>query len=183
LNANKDPMTIVHGFERSLAWLPGATLTMVYSSDDLLPAVRDRLRASPALQRRVRLVGRVPPDQMPAFYSAADLFVLGSHHEGSGFALIEACACGVVPVVTNIPTFRAITADGSLGVLWNVGDAGGFARALVEAGQCDVAAARARIREHFDRALSWEVVGRQAMDAYRDSVARRRAAQAGRAAG
>ena len=182
LNANKDPLTILHGFERSLAWLPGATLTMIYSTDDLLPAVRDRLRDSPTLQRRVRLVGRVPPHLMPAFYSAADLFVLGSHHEGSGFSLIEACACGAVPVVTNIPPFRAITADGSLGALWNVGDAAGFARALVEAGQRDLAARRARIQEHFDHSLSWAVVGRQALDAYRDSLARRRAAPRSRGA-
>ena len=43
---------------------------------------------------------------MAVCYSAADLFVVGSHHQGSGYALMEACACGAVPVVTAIPTFR-----------------------------------------------------------------------------
>ena len=47
---------------------------------------------------------------MAAFYSAADLFVVGSHHEGSGYSLMEACACGAMPVVTDIPTFRLLTA-------------------------------------------------------------------------
>ena len=48
-----------------------------------MPAVRRRVSDSPALARSVRLVGRVPHRQMAAFYSAADLFVLGSAHEGS----------------------------------------------------------------------------------------------------
>jgi glycosyltransferase involved in cell wall biosynthesis len=179
LNANKDPLTILLGFERSLARLPGATLTMIYGAADLLPAVRDRLRASPALDRRVRLVGRVAHHLMPAFYSAADLFVLGSHHEGSGYALIEACACGLPAVVTDIPTFRAITADGSIGALWNVGDASSCARALAETGQRDLSSLRPRVAEHFDRALSWPVLGRQAMEAYGDIVSKRRAARGG----
>ena len=92
LNVGKDPMTVLEGFERALASLPEAVLTMVYGEEDLLPAVRRRIAASSVLARSVRLVGRVPHSQMPAFYSAADLFVLGSAHEGSGYALIEACA-------------------------------------------------------------------------------------------
>ena len=58
---------------------------------------------------------------MTTFYSAADLFVVGSHHEGSGYALMEACACGAVPVVTGIPTFRLLTGSGSIGALWTPG--------------------------------------------------------------
>ena len=34
---------------------------------------------------------------------AADIFTLGSHREGSGYALTEALACGLPPVVTDIP--------------------------------------------------------------------------------
>ena len=74
---------------------------MIYSEDDLLDAVKERVRRSPSLADRVRLIGAVPHDQMTTFYSAADLFVVGSHHEGSGYALMEACACGAVPVVTG----------------------------------------------------------------------------------
>ena len=48
---------------------------------------------------------------MPNYYGAADVFVSGSHSEGSGYALIEAMSAGVVPVVTDIPSFRAIAGD------------------------------------------------------------------------
>jgi glycosyltransferase involved in cell wall biosynthesis len=173
LNENKDPLTVLDGFARSLARLPDAALTMIYGAGDLLPAVQARLRDSPLLAARVRLAGRVPHDLMPAFYSAADVFVLGSHHEGSGYALIEACACGLPPAVTDIPSFRVTTAEGSIGALWTPGDASGFADALVNVAQRDRLTSRERVIDHFSRALSWTAVARAATAAYADVIARR----------
>jgi glycosyltransferase involved in cell wall biosynthesis len=167
LNANKDPLTLLEGFERALGTLQAATLTMIYSEDDLLDVVKERVRRSPSLTDRVRMIGAVPHDQMTAFYSAADLFVVGSHHEGSGYALMEACACGAVPVVTGIPTFRILTAGGSIGALWTPGDPTDCARALSDVGRRDLDAERARLLDHFAAELSWDAVGRRAMEIYR----------------
>ncbi|MGE5245795.1 MAG: glycosyltransferase family 4 protein [Betaproteobacteria bacterium] len=175
LNENKDPLTVLSGFERALGDVPGAVLSMVYAEDDLLPLVRERLDQSPALSARVRLVGAIPHRDIAAYLSAADLFVCGSHHEGSGYALIEACACGAVPVVTDIPSFRAITNHGAFGALWTPGSASGFARALVDVWRRDRSALRSRAVEHAARRLSWPAVGRRAMAVYSDIVARRRA--------
>lgn len=58
------------------------------------------------------------------------MLVAGSRHEGSGYAVIEALACGVVPVVTDIAPFRALTDRGRVGALWPVGNAERLARAL-----------------------------------------------------
>jgi glycosyltransferase involved in cell wall biosynthesis len=111
---------------------------------------------------------------MAAFYSSADLFVLGSAHEGSGYSLIEACACGVVPVVTNIPSFRVITNKGTIGVLWAHGDAAACASALGDAARRDLSEERRRVLNHFDHQLSWPVVGADALAIYRDVRATRR---------
>ena len=173
LDANKDPLTVVDGFERALPALPGASLTMIFGTDELLPDVRHRIETSSALRGRVRLVGEVPHAQLPAFYSAADLFIVGSHREGSGYALMEACACGAVPAVTDIPTFRLLTADGSLGALWTAGDAIDCGRALVQLGQSDLAARRAQVADHFARTLSWPAVGRRALDIYAEVLKKR----------
>ena len=176
LNANKDPLTVLSGFERCVSrTLPNATLTMVYSERDLLAAVRARIETSSLLRDRVRLVGATAHDDLPAFYSAADLFVVGSHHEGSGYSLIEACACGATPVVTDIPSFRAITGHGTIGALWQPGDAASFAHALAAAGAKNLEAARAAALRHFDRTLSWPVIGRRAMDVYREIASARSA--------
>ncbi|MCU1381820.1 MAG: hypothetical protein JWL71_517 [Acidobacteria bacterium] len=166
LNANKDPLTVLDAFERCAADLPDATLTMVYGTGELLNAVRARLDRSPALRGRVRLAGAIPHDRLAAFYSAADLFIVGSAHEGSGYSLMEACACGAVPVVTDIPTFRTLTGGGSCGALWTRGDPESCARALLEVARRDLDGERARLAAHFDRELSWAAVGRRAMDIY-----------------
>jgi glycosyltransferase involved in cell wall biosynthesis len=174
LNANKDPMTVLDGFARTLVGLPDAVLTMIFSEADLLPAIEDRLRASPPLAGRVRLIGPVAHDRMTEYYSAADIFVLGSHHESCGYALLEACACGLTPVVTDIPSFRAITDAGAIAVLWTPGDAAECAAALIKASRRDRAASRERVLAHFARALSWDAIGRQAAAAYKETVDLRR---------
>ena len=80
---------------------------------------------------------------------AADLFVLGSHREGSGYSLIEALACGLPPVVTDIPSFRSLTGGGAVGKLWPCDDPRALCEALVGA-RFDPAT-RAAVRAHFDR--------------------------------
>lgn len=179
LNANKDPLTVLDAFQQAARRLPDARLAIVYGADDLLPQAQERVRASGELAGRVRFFGRVPADLMPAFYSAADLFVLGSHHEGSGYALIEALACGAVPIVTDIPPFRVLTASGRLGALWPPGDARACAEALIMLGSRNLEPLRASIADHFQRELSWPAVGRRAMAAYHDLVTRRRARVSG----
>ncbi|MBI3490481.1 MAG: glycosyltransferase family 4 protein [Acidobacteria bacterium] len=174
LTARKDPLTVLDGFERSLPHLPEATLTMIYGTDELLPDVRRRIDASIALRGRVRLVGEVPHKRMPMYFSAADVFVVGSHREGSGYSLMEACACGLIPAVTDIPTFRLLTADGELGALWRPGDAVDCGRALIQLGAHDLAQRRAHVEHHFARELSWTAVGRRALDIYADVLKNRR---------
>jgi glycosyltransferase involved in cell wall biosynthesis len=174
LNANKDPLTVVDAFDRTLPSLPNATLTMLYGAADLAREVRARIDRHPALRDRVRLIGAVAHRDIAAYYSAADLFVVGSHHEGSGYSLIEALACGVTPAVTDIPTFRLLTADGAVGALWRPGDAADCARAMIAAASRDLAGERVRVRAHFADAFSWPAIGRRALAIYRAVVAARR---------
>jgi len=165
LNANKDPLCVVDACGLAMADRPDLTLTMVYSEADLLPAITERLKRHAALAPRVRLVGLVPHDRLAHFYSASDVFVLGSHHEGSGYALIEACACGLPPAVTDIPSFRALTGRGAAGRLWPVGNAHACAAAILSV-DANRSLERSRVRDHFDRALAWRAIGREARAAY-----------------
>jgi glycosyltransferase involved in cell wall biosynthesis len=173
LDRNKDPLTVLAGFERALAYMPGARLYMLYGDDSLLPEVRARIGWSLALRESVELLGRRPYREMEDYYNSADFFILGSHYEGSGYALVEALACGLVPIVTDIPSFRMITDGGAIGALWPAGDSAALTAALRDLLRRPRAPQAAAARRFFEERLSYPSIGRQALAAYDDLVARR----------
>ena len=162
LQPNKDPLTVLDGVARAAESLPGLQLWCVFGSAPLLASVTRRVEGDARLAGRVHLLGRVPHERVQSLMRAADLFVSGSHRESCGYALLEAMACGVMPVVTNIPSFRALTGD--IARLWSPGDAGALAGALVDAASRRLAPQA--VRAHFERHLSLEAVGRRWVDAY-----------------
>jgi glycosyltransferase involved in cell wall biosynthesis len=174
LDENKDPLTVLEGFALAAAALPRASLTLVYGDDRLLPGVAAWIAARPALRPRISLRGRVDRRALPALHRTADVFVIGSHREVACFSLIEALSFGVTPVVTDIPPFRAITADGRVGALFPPGDPRALARALQATSQGDRRERRSAVRAHFERELSWEAVGSRALAAYRAAASDRR---------
>jgi glycosyltransferase involved in cell wall biosynthesis len=102
---------------------------------------------------------------------AADIFVSGSHREGSGYSLIEALACGLPPVVTDIPSFRSLTGAGAVGMLWPPGDSRVLAEALQHVASRAGRAMRAAVRKHFQSELSFDSVGSKLAAMYRDVLA------------
>jgi glycosyltransferase involved in cell wall biosynthesis len=172
LDANKDPLTILDAIEIAARDLPALRLWCCYHEQPLFAQVEARLAASPGLAARVELLGRVPHARIEQLCRAADFFLLGSHREGSGYALIEALACGTTPVVSDIPSFRALTGDGAIGALAPPGDAAALASALV----AQAARPRAELRHaaiaHFERALSFDAIGARLCAIYRELLER-----------
>jgi glycosyltransferase involved in cell wall biosynthesis len=103
------------------------------------------------------------------------VFVSGSHFEGSGYALIEAMSAGLVPVVTDIPSFRVIAGDS--GERWPAGDANAFAAALQRVCSGNLDDQRARVREHYERVLRWEAIAARTVAEYQALVNAKRAAR------
>ena len=69
-------------------------------------------------------------DDMPATLSQADIFCLPSYREGVPNALIEACACGLPIVTTDVPGCRDVVTHGLNGFLVPMKDATALADAL-----------------------------------------------------
>lgn len=164
LNTGKDPLTVLEGVARAAHRLPGLQLWCAFGDAPLLEEVRQRIASDPRLAGRVHLLGKVAHAQVQTLMRAADLFVSGSHAESCGYALVEALACGVAPVVTDIPSFRALTGHGQVGALWRPGDAAMLAEALVRTALNRPAPEQ--VRAHFDATLSFAAVGRRWTAAY-----------------
>jgi glycosyltransferase involved in cell wall biosynthesis len=122
LNANKDPLTIIAAFEKYVSFNKQARLYMIYQEDDLLELVQQRIKQKDGLDENIILVGKVPHEQLQDWYSAADYFILTSHREGGSYALMEAMACGCVPIVSKIPASMKMIENGSAGFYFETGN-------------------------------------------------------------
>lgn len=171
LNANKDPLTLLEGVAQAVSRLPRLQLWCAFGNAPLMDDVQRRIGHDARLAGRVHLMGKVEHAHVETLMRAADIYVSASHVEGSGYALLEAMACGVVPVVTDIPSFRSFTANGAMGRLWTRGDAAALAAALAQA--ASEAVPRERVRAHFDATLSFGVVGALWTRAYMQLVGQR----------
>jgi phosphatidylinositol alpha-1,6-mannosyltransferase len=86
---------------------------------------RPRLeRLAARLDAPVRFCGRVPDAELPAFYGAADVFVMacrdrwgGLEQEGFGIVFLEAAACGVPVVAGRSGGAAEAVVDGTTGVV------------------------------------------------------------------
>jgi glycosyltransferase involved in cell wall biosynthesis len=169
----KDPLTVLQGFKVVLQHFPQARLYMAYGTADILPAVRECIAASNALSKAVILMDRIEHSQLEDIYNSADYFVLGSHREGSGFSLAEAMACGVVPVVTDIPSFRVMTNDGRIGACWRPGSSVDFTDKFLEVMRQPREKLSRDARSFFESRLSYKAIARDSMRAYREVIAAR----------
>lgn len=163
LDENKDPLTVLEGFHQTIQYFKDPHLYLVFHEEPLLQEVKDYC-SKYQLVNRVHLIGNLDRVSLESYYNASDYFVLGSHSEGSGFALLEALSCGLVPIVTDIPSFRKITSNGLVGALWDVGNSNSFAEAVLKVKKKNQS--RTEILKFFNENLSFDMLGKQALESY-----------------
>lgn len=66
----------------------------------------------------VRFVGFVPHRQMANYLAAADIYVSTCYIDTTSVSMLEAMACGLAPVVTDIPGNREWIKEGTNGLLF-----------------------------------------------------------------
>ncbi len=85
----------------TLASLPDVDLVIVGEGPER--GAIEALAGTRGVADRVRLLGRMPQQNLPEIYGAADLLLLVSTHEGWPNVLLESMACGTPVVVSDIP--------------------------------------------------------------------------------
>ncbi|MFQ5719339.1 MAG: glycosyltransferase [Acidobacteriota bacterium] len=110
---------------------------------------RDRLEqliAARGLQGTVRLPGPRPRSELAGNLARADVFVSLSRSDGLSASLLEAMACGLLPIVSDIPSNRTVVSHEENGLLVAGDDPAELAAALRRAGRDENLRARARAR-------------------------------------
>jgi glycosyltransferase involved in cell wall biosynthesis len=85
------------------------------------------------LGARVHFVGPRRPQELSLYLSAADVFVLASRLEGWANVLLEAMACGLPIVATDVGGNAEVVADDRLGLIVPFGAPQELAQALADA--------------------------------------------------
>lgn len=66
---------------------------------------------------KVHLLGWIPPCEMASFWMEQDIYLNLSTYEGMSLAMLEAMACGAVPIVTDVSGVRDLIEDGKNGAI------------------------------------------------------------------
>jgi glycosyltransferase involved in cell wall biosynthesis len=82
---------------------------------------------------RVTFAGQVAQADLPRYYRMADVYVSPSHVDGSSVSLMEALACGLPCLVSDIPANREWVTEGRNGWLFPDGNAEALAAVLLNA--------------------------------------------------
>lgn len=99
---------------------------------DMTAALRDQA-ARLGVSDRVIFTGPMPPEQLHRPLSASDIFVLATRNEGWANVFLEAMACGVPVVTTDVGGNREVVCRDELGVVVPFGDAGALEGAIARA--------------------------------------------------
>ena len=122
----------------------------------------------------IQFVGPQPHDRTPLFYRAADAVVVCSYSESFGLSALEAQACGIPVVGTDVGGLRHIVHDGESGYLVDSRDPAVFAARL------KTLLADDRLRATFAKSAStsaasftWDRTGQELADLYECLVTER----------
>ena len=96
------------------------------------------------LGHRVTFTGRVGPEHLARLLGQHRIYVSTSPAEGSSISLLEAMACGCLPVVTDIPANREWITHERNGLLYPAGDTAALAEQILRAAEDDKLLQRAK---------------------------------------
>lgn len=124
-----------HGYEKRLPDLVDAAghvdATVVFGGDG--PARESLEERAAAMDADVRFLGFLDREEMPAFYSALDVFAFPSPVETQGLVAMEANACGTPVVGADDGALADTVEDDVTGYTYETGDVEGLARAVERA--------------------------------------------------
>lgn len=127
------------------------------------------------VSERVTFAGQVSQRALPRYYHMADLFISPSYVDGSSVSLMEALACGLPCLVSDIPANREWVQDGLNGWLFPAGDADALAGRILQLLDDRAALERVRpaARATAEARANWQENSQKLLEAYARVLAMR----------
>lgn len=127
----------VYGVEHLIKAIPvvldaAPSTTFVIGGDGELRSRLEALVEELDIQRSVKMVGSIPHEHMPRYLQSADIYVSPSLSDSTSVALLEAMACGLAPVVTDVEANLEWVRNEINGLVVPRGDEGALAAALIK---------------------------------------------------
>lgn len=148
---------------RDAGLLGSISLLVVGTTDD----DTTRILSDPAIAPPSVRLPFCSPDELPALYAACDFVAIPSAFEGMPNVLLEAMACGAVPVASDAGAMASVVEDGVSGFLFaaeNREAAGAATKRAVALSADELAAlsarARASVAERFTPQVELDALGR-----------------------
>ncbi len=163
-----NPLVIAQAIPHILSQVPRAQFVVrTYAADAQCLARFRSLVAQAGAEERVSYVGELPDDRAIAeLYRASDIAISVPSSDGLPQSVFEAMACGVVPVLSDLPSLREWVRDEEEGLFVPVGDVLGLAEAVVRL--LKDADLRARLRANAIRLVQERADARKAKQRYEE---------------
>ncbi len=113
-----DPLTFAKAFVRAAR--QNTNLRLLMPGNGSLSAKICRIFSQAGIQDQVHQPGQISYNDLPDYYRAADVYVSPSLSDGSSVSLMEALACGLPALVSDIPGNREWVQSNKQGWLFPV---------------------------------------------------------------
>jgi len=111
-----NPLVVLEGFRMGLPQM-GSSLLWMFDFGNAIDEVHRAVDADPLLKERVRFLPRKPYGQMVEVYNGADIAVSIPNSDSAAASVLEAMACEVPVIASDIPAMREWIEEGATGYL------------------------------------------------------------------
>ncbi|HEY2722931.1 MAG TPA: glycosyltransferase [Chitinophagaceae bacterium] len=158
----KNPEVIVNAFAKVVAIYPDAILEIFGAKENSLAQIVEEM----GLSNSVQIHPEVPQVVLADAIRRSDALILYSSYETFGCVIIEANACGVPVIVSELPVFHETVEEGINGVFAGNGDSEMLARRMIFVVENKTAFEKSIVAEMTFRKFSYDVVGKQISEWY-----------------
>jgi glycosyltransferase involved in cell wall biosynthesis len=122
------------------------------------------------IEKNFKLAGFISDGELPLYYNTADFFVLPSKSgEGLPLVALEAMACGLPVIATNVGGIKEIMVDG-FGEIVPPNNPKSLAEAIAKFSNSDFSSRKNELRRKVEQKFSWDTNVKKLVEIYEELI-------------